>query len=159
MLATQSSRRRGWVHGFVRASLAIALVMTLVVGVAGAYFYKVLDDQRRHDSIQAASAQFCSTIHDNPDMISQPAFGFPAPGATIPDTITSIQAYIDKWVALAKVSPSGIRADVTKVADSARDILDNVTTTHLVNNDENIAVMSSVASATNIVGWSQLYCG
>jgi hypothetical protein len=159
VLAAQSARRRGWVHGFVRATLVIAVVTTLAAGIAGAYFYKVLDDQRRHDSIQAASAQFCSTIADNPDMISQPTFGFPAPAASIPDTLASIQAYVDKWDALADVSPSGIRADVTKVADSARDILDSVTTTRLVNDEENVAVMSSVASASNIVGWSQEYCG
>ena len=43
--------------------------------------------------------------------------------------------------------------------DSASGILDTVTKSRLVDNDENIAVMSSVASGTNIVGWSEEYCG
>jgi hypothetical protein len=57
------------------------------------------------------------------------------------------------------VSPTGIRADVSRVSDAASGILDNITTTRLVNNDENVAIMSSVAQSTNIVGWSQEYCG
>jgi hypothetical protein len=44
------------------------------------------------------------------------------------------------------------------VADSASDILDKITTTRIVNNDENVAVMSSVAESTNLVGWADAYC-
>jgi hypothetical protein len=156
--AVQSSRERGWVHGFVRAALVIALVMTVVAGFAGAFFYKQLEDARKHDVLVASSAQFCATIADRPDMIEPPAFGFPAPAATIADTLTAIQEYVDRWNALAAVSPSGIRPDVTRVADSASDILDKITTTRIVNNDENVAVMSSVAESTNLVGWADAYC-
>ncbi|CAN5417524.1 hypothetical protein BH09ACT4_BH09ACT4_14760 [soil metagenome] len=157
--AVQSSRERGWVLRFVRTSVVIAVIMTVVAGFGAAYFYKVVDDGRKHDAIAAASTQFCSTVADNPDMISPPSFGFPAPGASIPDTITAIQAYVDRWDALAAVSPSGIRTDVTRVADSARGILTTVTDTRLVNYDDNIAVMSSVAESTNVVGWAEEYCG
>ena len=114
---------------------------------AGAFVYKVLDDARKHDALEAASTQFCQTVADNPDMVSQPTFGFPAPAASIPDTLTAIQEYVDRWDALAEVSPSRIRTDVTRVADAARGILDTITTTRLVNNDENVAVMSNVASS------------
>ncbi|MCU1418296.1 MAG: hypothetical protein JWP32_2470, partial [Schumannella sp.] len=157
--AVQSSRERGWVHRIVRVSLVLALILSVVAGFAGTYLYKVVDDARKHDALQAASAQFCSTVAADPSMIAPPAFGFPAPGPTIPDTLTSIQAYVDKWTALAKVSPSGIRTDVNRVADSASGIFDSVTQSRIVDNDANIATMSSVAESTNIVGWADQYCG
>jgi hypothetical protein len=157
--AVQSSRERGWVHRFVKASLVISLILSVVAGFAGVNLYKALDDARKHDAIAAASTQFCQTVADRPDMISPPAFGFPAPAASIPDTIAAIQEYVDRWDALAKVSPSGIRPDVKRVADAARDILATVTESRLVDNDQNVQVMSSVAGSTQIVGWAEEYCG
>jgi hypothetical protein len=159
MAAVRSSRTRGWVHKFVRAAIGISIVFTIIVGILGAYLYKVAEDARQHDALEAASVQYCQTMADNPDMLSLPTFGFPAPGASVPETLEAIQEYVDRWDALAKVSPTQIRADVTRVADSARGILDTITTTRLVNNDENVAVMSSTASQTNIVGWAEEYCG
>jgi hypothetical protein len=156
--AAQSARRRGWVHPFVRAGLVISIVTTIIVGIAGAYGYKVLEDQRRHDALAAASTQFCATIAEQPGMIDPPTFGFPGPGASIPETIEGIQAYIDRWDALASVSPSGIRPDVTRVADAARDILETIETTRLVNNEQNIANMTQVAESTRIPTWQAEYC-
>lgn len=157
--AVRSSRTRGWVHRLIRASIGIGVVFTLIVGVLGFFAYKAIDDARQHDALEAASARFCQTTAENPDMLSQPTFGFPAPGASVPETLTAIQEYVDRWDALAEVSPSQIRPDVTRVADAARTILDTITTTRLVNNDENVAVMSSTASQTNIIGWADEYCG
>lgn len=157
--AVRSSRTRGWVHRLIRASIGIGVVFTLIVGVLGFFAYKAIDDARQHDALEAASARFCQTTAENPDMLSQPTFGFPAPGASVPETLTAIQEYVDRWDALAAVSPSQIRPDVTRVADAARTILDTITTTRLVNNDENVAVMSSTASQTNIIGWANEYCG
>jgi hypothetical protein len=156
--AAHSARNRGWVHGFVRAGLIISIVTTIAAGFGAAFAYKVLEDQRRFDSLAAASTQFCSTIAEQPDMITPPTFGFPGPGASIPETIDGIQAYIDRWVALAAVSPSGIRPDVTRVADAARGILETIETTRLVNNEQNIANMTSVAESTQIVAWEAEYC-
>lgn len=156
--AVQSSRERGWVHRLVRISLVVAVIMTVVAGFAGAALYKVIDDGRKHDQIAAASKQFCATVAADPSMVAPPSFGFPAPGATIPDTITSFQAYVDKWTALGKVSPSGIRTDVNRVADAAQTILDDVTNSRLVDDEANQANMSAVAGSTQIVGWDQDYC-
>ncbi len=156
--ATQSARRRGWVHGFVRAGLVISVVTTIAAGIAGAFGYKALEDQQRRDSLVAASIQFCSTIAEQPDMIAPPAFGFPGPGASIPETLDGIQAYIDRWDALAAVSPSGIRPDVTRVADAARDIHETIETTRLVNNEQNVANMTNVAESTRIPAWEAEYC-
>jgi hypothetical protein len=156
--AANSSRRRGWIHGFVRAALVISIVTTVAAGIAGAYGYKVLEDQRRFDSLVAASTQFCSTVAEQPDMVTPPTFGFPGPGASIPETIERIQAYIDRFDGLAAVSPSGIRTDVTRVADAARDILGTIETTRLVNDAQNVANMTNVAESTRIAAWEAQYC-
>lgn len=157
--AAQSSRRRGWVHGFVRAALAISLVTTLAAGIGGAYAYKVFDDGQKHAALVAASAQFCATVADQPDMITPPTFGFPGPGASIPDTVAAIQEYIDRFDALADVSPSGIRPDVARVSEVAGEILATIEETRLVDNETNIANMSAVAESTGIVQWADEYCG
>jgi hypothetical protein len=157
--AAQSSRRRGWVHGLVRAALAISVVTTIAVSVAGAFAYKAFEDQRRHDALAAASTQFCATVAEQPDMITPPTFGFPAPGDSIPATLESIQAYVDKWNALAAVSPTGIRPDVSRVADAASEIQSTIETTRLVDNEANVANMSNVVGTTGIVAWASEYCG
>jgi hypothetical protein len=157
--AAQSARRRGWVHGFVRAALVISILTTIVAGIGGAFAYKSFEDQQRHAAIEEASAQFCSTVAEQPDMITLPTFGFPGPGPSIPDTVTAIQEYIDRWDALADVSPSGIRQDVTRVADVAREILATIDETRLVDNEANIANMTAVAASTRIPAWATEYCG
>lgn len=157
--AVQSSRERGWVHRLIRVSLVVAVIMSVVAGFAAAYVYKVADDARKHDQLAAASTQFCAAVAADPSMVAPPTFGFPTPAATIPDTITAFQAYVDKWTALAQVAPSGIRPDVNRVVDTAQTILDQVTSTRLVDNDVNQQQMSSVAGSTNIIGWDQEYCG
>jgi len=146
------------VHGFVRAGLVISIITTLIAGIGGAFAYKAFDDGQKHAALEAASAQFCATVADQPDMITPPTFGFPGPGASIPDTVTAIQEYIDRFNALADVSPSGIRPDVARVADVAGDILATIEETRLVDNEQNIANMSAVAESTGIVQWADEYC-
>jgi hypothetical protein len=157
--AAQSARRRGWVHGFVKAALAISIVTTIVAGIGGAYAYKVFDDGQKHAALEAASAQFCSTVADQPDMITPPTLGFPGPGASIPETVTAIQEYIDRFDGLAAVSPSGIRPDVGRVSEVAGEILATIEETRLVDNEQNVANMTAVAESTGIVQWAAEYCG
>ncbi len=156
--AMQSARRRGWVHGFVRAAIAISLVTTVVAGIGGAMAYKAIEDEQKHAALEAASAQFCATIDEQPQMIEPPTFGFPGPGASIPETVESIQAYIDRFDGLASVSPSAIRPDATRIADVARDILAKIEETRLVDNEQNIANMSVVAESTRLPAWHAEYC-
>jgi hypothetical protein len=156
--AAQSARRRGWVHGFVKAALVISIVATIAAGIGGAFAYKAFDDAQKHAALEAASGQFCATVAEQPDMITPPTFGFPGPGASIPETVESIQAFIDRFDALADVSPSGIRPDVTRVADVARELLATIEDTRLVDNEQNVAAMTTVAESTGIVAWADEYC-
>ena len=70
-----------------------------------------------------------------------------------------MQAYEDRWTKLAKVSPAGIKADVTRVAAAAKKIVDAVTVSRTVDDASNVAVMSSVASSSGVPGWYSTYCG
>ena len=86
--AAQSARRRGWVHGFVKAALVdLDRDDDRRRHRAARSPTRSFEDQQRHAALEAASAQFCSTVAEQPDMIAPPTFGFPGPGASIPDTV------------------------------------------------------------------------
>jgi hypothetical protein len=157
--AARSANRRGWVIGIVRASIAIAAVLSVVVGVAGYYGYTQFKQQQQHDQTVAASAAFCSALKADPTMYQLPTFGWPAVAASIPDSLTAMQAYEDRWTKLAKVSPAGIKADVTKVATAAKQIIDSVTVSRTIDDASDVAAMSQVASASGVPAWHSEYCG
>jgi len=157
--AARSARRRGWVVGIVRASIAIAIVLTLVWGVAGYYGYTQFKLQQAHDQTAAASAAFCAAIKADPTMDQLPTFGWPAVAASIPDSLKAMQAYEDRWTKLAKVSPPGIKPGVTRMADAAKKIIDAVTVSRTVDDASNVSVMSSTASSSGVQAWYSEYCG
>jgi len=157
--AARSARRRGWVVGIVRASIAIAIVLTLVWGVAGYYGYTQFKLQQAHDQTATASAAFCAAIKADPTMDQLPTFGWPAVAASIPDSLTAMQAYEDRWTKLAKVSPPGIKPGVTRMADAAKKIIDAVTVSRTVDDASNVSVMSSTASSSGVQAWYSEYCG
>ncbi len=158
MAAARSARRRGWVVGIVRASIAIAAVLTVGLGVVGYYGYTQLKVQQAHDQTAAASTAFCATIKANPTMDQLPTFGWPAVASSIPDSLKAMQAYEDRWTKLAKVSPAGIKPGVTRVADAAKKIVDSVTSSRIIDDASNVAVMSSTASSSGVQEWYSEYC-
>ncbi|MEP6843010.1 MAG: hypothetical protein ABJA11_05785 [Pseudolysinimonas sp.] len=157
--AARSAHRRGWVIGLVRASIAIGVVMTVVIAIGGYYQYTQFKQQQQHAQTAAASAAFCAAIKAQPSMVQLPTFGWPAVAASIPDSLTAMQAYQDRWEKLAKVSPAGIKADVSKVAAAAKAIIADVTVARTVDDPSNVAVMSSLASTSGVPAWHSEYCG
>jgi hypothetical protein len=157
--AVRGAHRRGWVVGVVRATIAIGAVLTVALGVGGYFGYVHLKQQQAHDETAAASAAFCSTLTANPGMAELPTFGWPAVAASIPDSLKAMQSFEDRWTKLAKVSPAGIKPDVDKVATAAKQIIDSVTVSRTVDDASDIAVMSSVASASGVPAWQSQYCG
>jgi hypothetical protein len=157
--AVRSAQRRGWVIGIVRASIAIAAVLTVAIGIGGYYEYTQLKQQQAHDQIAASSAAFCATIKANPSMAQLPTFGWPAVAGSIPDSLKAMQAYEDRWKKLAAQSPAGIKPGVSRVAASAKKIIDAVTAARTVDDASNVALMSSVASSSGVPGWYSEYCG
>lgn len=156
--AVGSARRRGWVVGIVKATIAIGAIMTVVLAIGGSFAYNQYQQQQRHDAIAAESAAFCSALTADPGMYRPPTFGWPAVAASIPDTLAAMQAFEDRWVELEKVSPAGIKADVAKVAAAAKQIIDSVTVARTVDDASNIAVLTSVASASGVPAWHSEYC-
>lgn len=157
--AIRSANRRGWVVGIVRASIAIAVVFTVVLGIGGYFGYTQFKLQQAHDQTAAASAAFCAAIKATPSMDQLPTFGWPAVAASIPESLKAMQAYEDRWVKLAKVSPAGIKPGVTRVAAAAKKIIDSVTVARTVDDASNVATMSSVASSSGVPEWHSEYCG
>ncbi|HSU67266.1 MAG TPA: hypothetical protein VLJ39_10355, partial [Tepidisphaeraceae bacterium] len=156
--AARSANRRGWVIGTVRASIAIAAVMTVALGIGGYYEYTQLKLQQAHDQIAASSAEFCTTIKANPGMEQLPTFSWPGVAASIPESLKAMQAYEDRWTKLAKVSPAGIKPGVSRVAAAAKKIVDAVTSSRIVDDPSNVATMSSVASSSGVPEWYSEYC-
>ena len=156
--AVRSAGRRGWVVGIVRASIAIAAVLTVVLAIGGYYEYTQFKQQQAHDQVAASSAAFCAALKADPSMDQLPTFGWPAVAASIPDSLKAMQAYEDRWTKLAKVSPSGIKPGVTRVAAAAKKIIDSVTVARTVDDASNVAVMSSVASSSGVPAWHSEYC-
>jgi hypothetical protein len=147
------------VVGIVRASIAIAAVLTVAMGIGGYFEYTQIKKQQAHDQIAAASAAFCATIKANPSMDQLPTLGWPGVAASIPDSLKAMQAYEDRWTKLAKISPAGAKPGVTRVAAEAKKIIDSVTESRTVDDASNVAVMSSVASSSGVPEWHSEYCG
>jgi hypothetical protein len=156
--AVRSAQRRGWVIGLVRASIAIAAVLSVAIGIAGYYEYTQLKLQQAHDEIAASSATFCSTIKANPSMAQLPTFGWPAVAASIPDSLKAMQAYEDRWTKLAAASPAGIKPGVARVAAQAKKIVDAVTVARTIDDPANVAAISAVASSSGVPEWYAEYC-
>jgi hypothetical protein len=156
--AVRSARRRGWVIGLLRASLAIGVVLTVAAGIGGEIGWTALQHQQAHDRVAGASAAFCSTIKADPAMIRSPTFGWPAVGATIADSLGAMHRYEDRWKKLAAVSPAGIEPEVTKVAAAAGQIIQSVTVGRAVDDEANTAVMTRTASASQVPAWYAEYC-
>jgi hypothetical protein len=157
--AIGSVRRRGWVIGMVRATVAVGAVLTVVLAVGGYFAYTQYEQQVHHDEVAAESAAFCATLKSDPSMYQAPTFGWPAVASSIPDSITAMQAFEDRWTKLTKVSPAGIKADVAKEAASAKDIISSVTVSRTIDDASNVALMTSVASSSGIPAWHAEYCG
>ncbi|HWH27218.1 MAG TPA: hypothetical protein VNT53_11315 [Pseudolysinimonas sp.] len=156
--AVLSRSRRGWVIGLLKAAIALGIITTVIAVFGGVAAQKAIEAQRTHAAVEAASAKFCATIAKQPDMVEAPTFGWPKPAASIPDSIAAMQAYADRWAALAKVSPKGIRADVQQMSAAATQVIESVTVSRTVDDAGNIAVMTQAASSTAIPQWADNYC-
>ena len=153
-----SVRRRGWVIGVLRVAITLGVVLTVIVGLGGYVGYSLLRQQQAHDRTVAQSAAFCATITANPTMVQLPDFGWPAVAASIPDSLTAMQAFTDRWTKLASVAPPGIKPGVTKVATTAQQIVDGVKVARTIDDPSNITLMSQVASVSGIPAWYTQYC-
>ena len=157
VLAVRGAGRRGWVINLVRAGLAVGVVMS-VVAAGGAYVgYKAVRLQQQHDQTVAASAAFCAAFTKD-KTLAAPDAGWPQPAASVPDSITTMQAFVDRWNAIAKVAPDGIRAGVTSIASAGTEVIGSVQVAHTVDDAQNREVLQSAVNASGVAEWRAEYC-
>lgn len=156
--AIRGSRRRGWLIGTVRASLVLGVLSTIVVGIAGYALWNLRLAQLEHDEVAAASAEFCAAGQADPSLVTAPTLGWPSPGSTITDSLELMQAWTDNWTALAATAPDGLRAGMELLAARGQTIVDAVTASRYVDDESNIAQISSVQAQSGIASWYATYC-
>jgi hypothetical protein len=153
-----SWRRRGWVIGLLRAGMAIGVVLSLVCA-GGAYVgYKALRQQQAHDQVAAASVVFCQTFTKDKTLAGADG-GWPQPASSIADSLTAMQAWVDKWNALAKVSPAGIQPGVSSVAAAGSEIVEAVGVQRTVDDATNRSQITAAVASAGIADWRAEYCG
>lgn len=156
--AVSSSRRRGWVIGVVKASVAIGVVTTIVSGLAAAAGLALQAQGLEHDRIAAESADFCAALDAVPESLESPTLGWPAPAGSIPDTIAGMQAYAGRMSALAAVAPEGVRGGVVTIVSTAGELIVDVSTVRSVDGAANDAAMAGAVTQSGVVAWHAEYC-
>ena len=156
--AVRGARRRGWLIGVVRASLVLGVVSTILTGIAGYALWNIRLDQLQHAEIAAASAEFCAAGAADPALVTAPTLGWPRPGATTTESLALMQAWTDNWVALAAGSPAELRAGMELLAARGQAIVDAVTASRSVDDDANIAQITSIEQQSGVAGWYANYC-
>jgi hypothetical protein len=156
--AARSASRRGWVVGVVRAAVAVGIVMS-VVAAGGAYAgYKVIRQQQAHDRTVAASAPFCTALKKDPALTAADG-GWPSPAASVPASVAAMQAFVDRWNALAKIAPEGVRQGVAGVAAAGTDVIGSVQVSHTLDDAQNRQSLQSAVAASGVAEWRAEYCG
>ncbi len=156
--AVLESRSRGYTVGLVKAAIAIAVVLTIGLGVGGAVLAKISGDQAAHDALVASSRTWCTKLQANPATLQSNTFGWPAPADTIPDSITSIGTYVSFWKSLVSVAPAGIKGGTREVESAAESIYSSVKSTQTLDDAANVSDMQDAASSSGVQSWVTQYC-
>jgi hypothetical protein len=156
--AARGARRRGWLIGVARASLAFGVISTIVAGIAGVVLWNLRLAQLEHAEVAAASAEFCAAAAADPSIAVPPALGWPAPGSTITDSLRSMQAWTDNWTALSATAPAELRPGLDLLAARGQSIIDTVSIARYVDDEANIAQISAIQAQSGVAGWYQEYC-
>lgn len=156
--AIRSGRRRGWLIGVVRASLILGVLSTIAAGIAGYVYWTVRSDQIQHAEIAAASAEFCAAAEADPTMVAPPTLGWPAPGASVSESLTLMQAWTDRWTTLAATSPAGLRTGLELLAERGQTIMDAVTQARTVDDAANQTQIAAAEAQAGVANWHTTYC-
>ena len=156
--AVIESRSRGYTVGLVKAAIAIAVVLSIALGVGGAVLAKVSGDQAAHAALVASSRSWCTKLQANPATLQSDTFGWPAPADTIPDSMTSIATYVSFWKSLVAIAPSGIKGGTQQVESAAQSIYSSVKSTQTLDNAANVSNMQDAAASSGVQSWVTQYC-
>jgi hypothetical protein len=146
------------VIGLLKAGMAVGVVFSLVTAGFAYAGYNVLQQRQAHDRIAAASARFCAAMTKDPTLARGDG-GWPVPEGTVPQSLTAMQGFVDRWNALAKVSPSGIRSKVAAVAAAGAEIVKTVTAQRTIDDAGNRSLVESAVDSSGVQNWRSEYCG
>lgn len=156
--AARGSRRRGWLIGISRLSLVLGVLSTIATAIAGVILWNIRVDQIQHDDLAAASAEFCAAAAEDPAMVTPTLLGWPAPGNSIPESIETMTVWTERWTELAVTSPAELRAGLELLAEKGQTIVDSVTTTRLIDDAANQALIASAEPQSGVANWYTTYC-
>lgn len=156
--AVRSGRRRGWLIGVVRASLVLGVLSTIAAGIAGYTYWNIRADQIQHAETAAASAEFCAAAEADPAMVTPPTLGWPAPAASVGESIVLMQAWTDRWTTLSATAPPGLRSGIELLAEKGQTIVDAVTQARAVDDAANQAQIAGVEAQAGVASWYTTYC-
>jgi hypothetical protein len=153
-----SARRRGWVIGLTKVTTAVGAVLTVALGIGAVVAGGVLADQAKFDGIVAESAAWCTLLDENPDLVSGPRLGWPAPADTINDTIEAGNVYVARWDPLIEAAPDAMLEETQLPQTRAKELVGAIEASRRIDDAGNVAVMESVAAASKIPAYRAQYC-
>ncbi len=152
------SRSRGWASEVAKAATAIAIVLSIVTAGGLVAIVGASDVDAQFDGTVASSREFCGVLDTAPGILASSTFKWPAPGATVTDSIEIMVAYEAFWLELETAAPEGIAGEAAAVAAAARSIITAVESSRIIDRDDDLEVMASVAAGSRIPGWAKQYC-
>jgi hypothetical protein len=152
------SRTRGFAASIAKAAVAIAVVLSIALTVGYVVVSKINSDQAAHDAVAASSTAWCTKLASNPATLASNTYGWPSPGNTIPDSITSMQSYVDNWASLEKIAPEGIKSGTTKIESAAKSILTAVQNTQTLDDASDVSTMQAAVANSGVPQWVTEYC-
>jgi hypothetical protein len=156
--AVRGARRRGWVIGVGRAAIVLGVISTIGFGIGGVVLADLRAQQMQFDRLAAASAEFCAAGTENPALVAPPTLGWPAPAATVAESLTLMQEWTTRWTDLAATSPEELRAGLELLVAQGTTIVDTVTQARSVDDAANQAAIAATATQSGVADWFQTYC-
>ncbi|WBU38859.1 hypothetical protein [Homoserinibacter sp. YIM 151385] len=152
-----SRRRRGFVPKVVAISAVLGVVMSGAAAAGGAVAAGAISDQLAHDEVVRASAAFCGAVEQDPSLLSAD-LGWPAVEGTVRSSIRAMDAFGERWTAVAAISPEPVAAAATQVADAGAAIRESVAASRTIEDAANRDRMSALAARGTLVAWQRSYC-
>jgi hypothetical protein len=152
------SRAKRFAPGVAKAAVAIAVVLSIALGVGAVVLIKLQTDQAQQDAIAASSVAWCSKLTANPATLSSATYGWPAPANTIPQSITSMQTYAKFWQSAVAIAPSGIKTGTRLIVSNAKTIIRTVKSTQTLDDAADVSQMQSAVASSGIQSWVSHYC-
>lgn len=152
-----SSRSRGYVSTLARTAVIVGVILTVLAGAGGVVGYMFADHAAQQQAVRVSSEPLCASLATKPGALADPAYGWPAV-SSIPAYTADATAYQAYWQHLQQIAPTGVRADVAKVATAATAVVTRITTSRVIDHDRDYSEVRVAASGSALPAWVSAYC-